>query len=109
MYTLSQLDYDSLPDQLCWVITAIKNHNTPFHSAISLIACKLRVHVHVDVHAHVGDKARHISIRAAVSLLAPKLFAMATQTNSMLASPSPNGWKKELYIQSQSCVKISLH
>lgn len=63
----------------------------------------------MDVHAHVGDKERHISIRAAVSLLAPKLFATATQTNSTLASPSPlMGEKKELYIQSQTCVKISL-
>lgn len=43
----TELDYASLPDQLCWVIRAIKNHNTPFHSAIKLIACKLcvrRVH-----------------------------------------------------------------
>lgn len=39
----TEVDYASLPDRLCWVIVAIKNHNTPFHSAISLIACKLCV------------------------------------------------------------------
>lgn len=103
MYTFSQLDYDSLPDQLCWVITAIKNHNTPFHSAISLIARKLCVHV-VDVHAHVGDKERHISIRAAVSLLAPKLLATATQTNSTLASLSPLMGEKQSFTYSYRVV-----